>query len=162
MTKFIPKKYNQIQLTKALAAQANLGPGEWQTLRRTIWFNPVDDNSLRLNHNGFSFLKRCGYKNYEIEISPHFLANKHLLALERFFPGVYLLVNAKKIIVLTPLSADFLSDKFGVVSSRLCVIHHSLKTAEYKNVSQERIDRIRKDLDLKADEPVIGMVSRFE
>lgn len=99
MTKFIHKKYNQIQLTKALASHANLGPGEWQSLRRTIWFNPVDDNSLRLNQNGFSFLKRCGYKSYEIEISPHFLANKHLLALERFFPGVYLLVNAKKIIV---------------------------------------------------------------
>jgi hypothetical protein len=97
--KFIRKKYNQIQLTKALATQANLGPGEWQSLRRTIWFNPIDDNSLRLNHNGYSFLKRCDYKSYEIEISPYFLANKHLLALERLFPDVYLLVNAKKIIV---------------------------------------------------------------
>lgn len=108
MTKSIHKKYSQTQLTKLLAEEAKLGPGGWIPLRQTIWFNPVDDNSLRLNHNGYSFLKRAGYQSYEIEIKPNVLANKHLLILERYFPDVYLLVNPKKIIVFDDQSVVML------------------------------------------------------
>jgi hypothetical protein len=108
VNKFIQKKYNQVQLTKALAEESDLGPGGWIALRRTIWYNPVDDTSLRLNQNGYSFLRRAGYQGFEIEIKPSFLVNKHLLAIERYFPGVYLLVNAKKIIVFDEEIASML------------------------------------------------------
>lgn len=93
------KKYNQISLTKILAEEAKLSPGSWQTLRQTIWFNPTDENSLRLSHAGYSFFKKHGYKSYEITLENQVLANKHLLILERYFPSVYMLVNAKKIIL---------------------------------------------------------------
>lgn len=93
------KKYNQIQLTKILAEQAKLSAGGWQALRQNIWFNPTDENSLRLNHLGYNFFKKNGFKCYEISLDEQILANKHLLILERHFPGVYMLVNAKKIIL---------------------------------------------------------------
>lgn len=101
MIKSTPKKYTQTQLTKILAQEAKLlGPGNnWQSLRQTIWFNPTEDNSLRLNHAGYSFFKKLGYKGHEINIETQVLANKHLLILERHYPGVYMLVNAKKIIL---------------------------------------------------------------
>lgn len=99
MKKSSLKKYSQVQLTKLLAQDSNWQGGAWSHLRQTIWFNPTDDNSLRLSHAGFAFFKSLGYKGYEFTLESTFLANRHLLILERYYPGVYMLVNAKKIIL---------------------------------------------------------------
>lgn len=102
MIKSSPKKYGQIQLTKLLAeqAKAKLASTEsWHSIRQVIWFNPTEDSSLRLTHSGYNFFKKLGYKGYEINLEQQGLVNKHLLILERHFPGVYMLVNAKKIIL---------------------------------------------------------------
>lgn len=102
MIKSTPKKYSQVQLTKILAQQAVPVYGTvqaWQTLRSTIWFNSTEEHSLRLNHVGYNFFKKLGYKGYEINLDTQVLANKHLLILERHYPGVYMLVNAKKLIL---------------------------------------------------------------
>lgn len=93
------KKYNQINLTRLLAEQAKMQAGSWQSLRQTLWFKPTDNNSLRLTYVGYNFFKRQGFTSYEITLENKGLANKHLLILERYYPGVYMLVNAKKIIL---------------------------------------------------------------
>ena len=97
-----PKKYSQIQLTKILAKETqNLQDfaSFWQLLRQQIWYNPTDDNSLRLNYKGYLLFKKLGYKCHEVVLDSQILVNKHLLILERHYPGVYVLPTAQKIIL---------------------------------------------------------------
>lgn len=108
MKKYTHKKYTQSQLTKIFAQEAKLSISAWQSLKQTLWFNPTDDNSLRLSYTGYNFLRKHGYKGIEINLKPHILANKHLLMLERYYPGVYLIMpNAYKIILFDEDIASF-------------------------------------------------------
>jgi hypothetical protein len=85
VTKSIPKRYTQSQLTKIFALQLNR-PG---TDLKFLWHNFTDKASLRFSMTGFQFaLKELKLHAYTFELEKP-LTNKNLLQLERFFPGPY-------------------------------------------------------------------------
>lgn len=98
MNKFSHKKYNQTQLTKILADNHRVS---WVSLRRTIWFTPTDDHSLRLTFNGLQFFIRAGYQSTVVEVKTSHplghLTNRYLLELDRYYPSVYYISQTKKL-----------------------------------------------------------------
>lgn len=100
------KKYTQKQLTKIFISQLNAG--SIKDLHYKIWYNPTDENSLRLTLEGLRFLiSELKLKSYEFELETP-LKNKHLIQLERYFQSVYYLMK-KKIIVFDEEEAVMLS-----------------------------------------------------
>ena len=105
MTGSTLKRYTQSQLTKLFS----------ETLKRPIsqlhyelWNNPKDQQSLRLSLQGYTLLKKGGIQSYLFELNDP-LTNKHLLQLERHFPGMYFLFRAQKITVYDEQDASMLS-----------------------------------------------------
>lgn len=69
---------------------------------------------------------------------------------------------SKRIIALTQDSFDFLNKHFKIPPRKLCIIHHSLKSSEYLDLTEERIERLRNELNIPSGVFIIGMVARFE
>lgn len=109
VTKSSPKRYTQRQLTEVFLASSNIPVQQLSTWQRRIWFNPVDNESLRLNLVGYQFLMdNVKLKGYEYKLkSP--LSSKNLIQLERYFQGPYYLFQNKKIIVFDETEASMLS-----------------------------------------------------
>ena len=109
MTKSSPKRYTQRQLTEVFLSSSNIPVQQLSTWQRRIWFNPVDNESLRLNLVGYQFLMdNVKLKGYEYKLkSP--LSSKNLIQLERYFQGPYYLFQNKKIIVFDETEASMLS-----------------------------------------------------
>ena len=116
-TKFSPKRYTQLQLTKIFVSQAGLPEVEISNKRRIWWVNPTSADSLRLSFHGLHFVKtKLKLPGHEFEL-PDNLTNGRLLQLERLFQGMYFLLHRKKLIVfddqeavmLTLYSADIIS-----------------------------------------------------
>ena len=105
-----PKTYNQAQLTKKYIELA--GPDtslNYQELKKAVWWNFTDNNSLRLTAYGFRFLiKVLNITHYSFTLKQR-LANKNLIQLERFFPGVYFLYRNELIIVFDESDASMLA-----------------------------------------------------
>lgn len=119
MTKSSPKRYTQRQLTEVFLASSNIPVQQLSTWQRRIWFNPVDNKSLRLNLVGYQFLMdNVKLKGYEYTLkSP--LSSKNLIQLERYFQGPYYLFQNKKIIVFDETEASMLSLMDGDLRSYL-------------------------------------------
>lgn len=119
MTKSSPKRYTQRQLTEVFLASSNIPVQQLSTWQRRIWFNPVDNESLRLNLVGYQFLMdNVKLKGYEYKLkSP--LSSKNLIQLERYFQGPYYLFQNKKIIVFDETEASMLSLMDGDLRSYL-------------------------------------------
>lgn len=109
VTKSSPKRYTQRQLTEVFLTSSNIPVQQLSTWQRRIWFNPVDNESLRLNLIGYQFLMdNVKLKGYEYTLkSP--LSSKNLIQLERYFQGPYYLFQNKKIIVFDETEASMLS-----------------------------------------------------
>jgi len=109
VTKSSPKRYTQRQLTEVFLASSNIPVQQLSTWQRRIWFNPVDNESLRLNLIGYQFLMdNVKLKGYDYTLkSP--LSSKNLIQLERYFQGPYYLFQNKKIIVFDETEASMLS-----------------------------------------------------
>ncbi len=109
MSKFSHKKYNQTQLTKILAAENKVS---WVSLRRTIWFTPTDNNSLRLTFNGLQFLIKADYKATVVELKTSHplghLTNRYLLDLDRYYPSVYYISKTKNLYIFDDEYASML------------------------------------------------------
>ena len=69
---------------------------------------------------------------------------------------------SKRVIALTQESYEFLSKHFRIHPGKLSIIHHSLKASDYLNISDERIEHLRNQLDIPKGIFLIGMVARFE
>ena len=68
-TKSSLKRYTQTQLTKIFLTAANLPISKFSELRYDIWFNPKDDNSIRLSMNGYKFIVNIlKIKSYEFPL----------------------------------------------------------------------------------------------
>lgn len=119
MTKSSPKRYTQRQLTEVFLTSSNIPVQQLSTWQRRIWFNPVDNESLRLNLIGYQFLMdNVKLKGYEYTLkSP--LSSKNLIQLERYFQGPYYLFQNKKIIVFDETEASMLSLMDGDLRSYL-------------------------------------------
>jgi hypothetical protein len=100
-------------------ASSNIPVQQLSTWQRRIWFNPVDNESLRLNLVGYQFLMdNVKLKGYEYKLkSP--LSSKNLIQLERYFQGPYYLFQNKKIIVFDETEASMLSLMDGDLRSYL-------------------------------------------
>lgn len=105
-----PKSHSQAQLTKKYLELA--GPESalnYQELKKALWWNFTDNNSLRLTSYGFRFLvKVIKIPHYTFTLKQR-LANKNLLQLERYFPGVYFLYRNELIIVFDESDASMLA-----------------------------------------------------
>ena len=109
MTKSSPKRYTQRQLTEVFLTAATIPVQQLNTWQRRIWFNPTDNESLRLNMVGYKFLiEKVKIAGYDYKLSSP-LSSKNLLQLERYFQGPYFLLQNKKIIVFDELEASMLS-----------------------------------------------------
>ena len=119
VTKSSPKRYTQRQLTEVFLTSSNIPVQQLSTWQRRIWFNPVDNESLRLNLIGYQFLMdNVKLKGYEYTLkSP--LSSKNLIQLERYFQGPYYLFQNKKIIVFDETEASMLSLMDGDLRSYL-------------------------------------------
>lgn len=100
-----PKRYTQNQLTKIFAETLKQPVSQ---LHYHLWNNPKDTVSLRLSLNGYTILKKNGIQSYLFELNDP-LTNKHLLQLERHFPGMYFLFKAQKITVYDEQDASMLA-----------------------------------------------------
>lgn len=69
---------------------------------------------------------------------------------------------AKKIIVLTDLSKQYLIKNYKVPEYKLVTVWHAVKAEEYYNVSPQRIEKIKNELHAKEDKFILGMVARGE
>ena len=69
---------------------------------------------------------------------------------------------SKRIIALTQDSYDFLNKHFNIPPRKLRIIHHSLKSSEYLDISDERVAAMRTELKIPSGIFIIGMVARFE
>jgi len=69
---------------------------------------------------------------------------------------------AKKIIVLTDLSKQYLIKNYTVPEHKLITIWHALKTEAYQDISLQRIEKLKNELQVKEDEFILGMVARGE
>jgi len=68
----------------------------------------------------------------------------------------------RKVVALTSLSKRYIIEKFGKEENQVVVIYHSLNTQDYLNVSVDRVEGLRSNLEIPADRFVIGVISRFE
>lgn len=99
VTRSTRKRWTQTQLTKMFIHSAGMGVGQTSELRYQIWMNPTSDDSLRLSVSGFKFVNQTlNLRCYTFEIDPP-LTNKQLLQLERYFQGMYFLLNGKKLVL---------------------------------------------------------------
>jgi len=114
--KFTPKRYTQSQLSKIFASQSNRTSAEL----KFIWNNHTDNNSLRLSLIGYQFIiKELKLNVYQFDLTKP-LTNKHLLQLERLFPGPYYYWNrTSKFIVLDEQDASWLQLMGGDLASYL-------------------------------------------
>lgn len=105
-----PKSHSQSQLTKKYLELAGTQTDlNYQDFRKAVWWNFTDDNSLRLTAFGFRFLvKILNIKHYSFTLKQR-LANKNLIQLERYFPGVYFLHQNELIIVFDESDASMLA-----------------------------------------------------
>ena len=105
-----PKSHSQSQLTKKYLELAGTQTDlNYQDFRKAVWWNFTDDNSLRLTAFGFRFLvKILNIKHYSFTLKQR-LANKNLIQLERYFPGVYCLHRNELIIVFDESDASMLA-----------------------------------------------------
>lgn len=69
---------------------------------------------------------------------------------------------SKRIIALTQDSYEFLNKHFNIPPRKLCIIHHSLKSSDYLNLTDEQVKSLRNELEIPSGIFVIGMVARFE
>jgi len=69
---------------------------------------------------------------------------------------------AKKVVVLTELSKDFIVEKFNISPQKIVTIGHSLKVEEYTGIGSERVKRLKDQLHIKDGDFIIGMVARLE
>jgi glycosyltransferase involved in cell wall biosynthesis len=69
---------------------------------------------------------------------------------------------AKRVIALTHESYEFLSKHFEIPARKLHTIHHSLKTSDYLELTDQQIDALRTELDIPKGLFIVGMVARFE
>lgn len=105
MTGSTPKRYTQPQLTKIFAETLQQPASQ---LQYHLWNNPKDLVSLRLSLSGYTILKKNGIQSYLFELNDP-LTNRHLLQLERHFPGMYFLFRAQKITVYDEQDASMLA-----------------------------------------------------
>lgn len=99
------KRYTQTQLTKIFAETLQQPVSQ---LQYHLWNNPKDTASLRLSLSGYTILKKNGVQSYQFELNDP-LTNRHLLQLERYFPGMYFLFKAQKITVYDEQDASMLA-----------------------------------------------------
>lgn len=103
------KRWSQTQLTKMFITAANMSPGQSNDLRYRIWMNPTDNNSLRLNLEGYHFAMRTlKLRAYEYELEKP-LSNKNLLQLERYFQGMYYMLQGKKLVFFDEAEATMMA-----------------------------------------------------
>ncbi len=69
---------------------------------------------------------------------------------------------AKKVIVLTDLSKEYLIKHYGLNRENITTIGHSIKVADYENIAPQRIENLRNELGIKPNDIVLGMVARLE
>ncbi len=105
-----PKNHDQAQLTKKYLELAGSATDlTYQDFRKTLWWNFTDNNSLRLTSYGYRFLSEIlKVKHYSFTLKNR-LANKNLIQLERYFPGVYFLYRNEIIIVFDESDASMLA-----------------------------------------------------
>jgi glycosyltransferase involved in cell wall biosynthesis len=69
---------------------------------------------------------------------------------------------AKRVIVLTDLSKDYLVEHYKLDRNIITTIGHSIKVADYENIAPIRIDSLKNELGIKPNDVVLGMVARLE
>lgn len=105
-----PKYHTQTQLTKRYLELAGSETDlSYQDFKKALWWNFTDNNSLRLTSYGYRFLSEIlKIKHYNFALKNR-LANKNLIQLERYFPGVYFLYRNELIIVFDESDASMLA-----------------------------------------------------
>jgi len=116
-----PKRFKQSQLTKIFAETSGQAASQ---LHYHLWNNPKDSTSLRISLQGYGILKQLKIKSYTFELTEP-LANRHLLQLERHFPGMYFLFKAQKITVYDEQEATMLSLMDGDLRGYLENLEHN-------------------------------------
>lgn len=108
-SKFTHKRWSQTQLTKIFISAAGMSIGQTNDLRYKIWMNPTDDNSLRLNLEGYYFaIRALKLHAYEYDLERP-MTNKNLLQLERYFQGMYYMLHGKKIVFFDEAEATMMA-----------------------------------------------------
>lgn len=88
---------------------AQLPAGTVPNLKYKLWYNPTENQSLRLSLEGYRFLvESVKLTSYKFDLEKP-LTNKNLIQLERYFQNVYYLLRGNKIIVFDETEAAMLA-----------------------------------------------------
>lgn len=70
--------------------------------------------------------------------------------------------SSKKVISVADTANDFLLNTWKIKPSDLVQINHSLKFIEYESVTNERINKLKTELNIKPEDFTMGMIARTE
>ncbi|HLF46081.1 MAG TPA: glycosyltransferase family 4 protein [Chitinophagaceae bacterium] len=69
---------------------------------------------------------------------------------------------SKKVIAVADTAKEYLKDNYHLDDKKLLSIYHGLKESEYENISEERITKLRQALEIRKDDFIVGVISRYE
>ena len=67
-----------------------------------------------------------------------------------------------RVVSTSDAAKEYLQANFNIANEKLNLIYHGLKESDYQNISQERIQELRKQLCIAEDDFVVGVVARYE
>lgn len=68
----------------------------------------------------------------------------------------------KRIIALTDISKEYIHQNFHQPTEKITTIWHTLKTSEYSVNDENKIQQLKKELNINSADFIVGMVARFE
>lgn len=69
---------------------------------------------------------------------------------------------SKKVIAVADSAEEYLKEHYHLDADKLLTIYHGLKESEYDNISTERIDKLKKELQINDHDFVVGVIARYE
>ena len=69
---------------------------------------------------------------------------------------------SKKVIAVADAAKEYLKDNYHLDDKKLLSIYHGLKESEYENISEERITKLRQVLEIRKEDFIVGVISRYE
>lgn len=69
---------------------------------------------------------------------------------------------AKKVIAVADTAREYLEKNWNIKQDKLTTIYHGLEESEYENISDSRVERMRRIANIPQGQFVIGMIARLE
>ena len=69
---------------------------------------------------------------------------------------------AKKVVTTSESAREYLKDNYDLKDEKLFSIYHGLKESDYENISDARVNALKRQLGISENDFVIGVIARYE